>query len=79
MAHGGIFKTNSFKTKQVITRLATTIVWRNFSILSPKLVLAYAEDIFSESRLKNCAMQIWMMQVCRCFGLKKDFLVKKCI
>ena len=30
------------------------IVWRNFPILSPKLVLAYAEDIFiSDSRLKN--------------------------
>ena len=33
----------------------THIVWRNFSILSPKLVLAYAEDILSDSRLKNCA------------------------
>ena len=31
------------------------IVWRNFSILGPKLALAYAEDILSDSRLKNCA------------------------
>ena len=31
------------------------IVWKNFSILSPKLVLEYAEDILSDSRLKNCA------------------------
>ena len=31
------------------------IVWRNFSILGPKLVLAYAEDVLSDSRLKNCA------------------------
>ena len=33
--------------------LLSGIVWRNFSILSPKLVLAYAEDIFSDSRLKK--------------------------
>ena len=32
-----------------------TVVWKNFSILSPKLVLEYAEDILSDSRLKNCA------------------------
>ena len=31
------------------------IVWRNFSILNPKLVSAYAENILSDSRLKNCA------------------------
>ena len=31
------------------------IVWRNFSILGPKLVLAYAEDVLSDSVLKNCA------------------------
>ena len=31
------------------------LVWRNFSILSPKLVLEYAEDILRYSRLKNCA------------------------
>ena len=35
--------------------LRRTIVWKNFSILSPKLVLEYAEDILSDSRLKNCA------------------------
>ena len=28
------------------------VVWRNFSILGPKLVLAYAEDVLSDSRLK---------------------------
>ena len=31
------------------------LVWKNFLILSPKLVLAYAEDILCDSRLKNCA------------------------
>ena len=31
------------------------LVWRNFSILGPKLVLAYAEDIFSDFILKKCA------------------------
>ena len=31
------------------------LVWKNFSILIPKLVLEYAEDILSDSRLKNCA------------------------
>ena len=31
------------------------IVWRNVSILGPKLVLAYAEDVLSDFRLKNCA------------------------
>ena len=30
------------------------LVWKNFSILSPELVLEYAEDILSDSRLKNC-------------------------
>ena len=35
--------------------LVFKLVWRNFSILSPKLVLAYAEDILSDSRLKKCA------------------------
>ena len=25
----------------------TSLVWRNYSILNPKLVLAYAEDILS--------------------------------
>ena len=38
-----------------VCRLILVIVGRNFSILSPKLVLAYAEDILSDSRLKNCA------------------------
>ena len=28
------------------------VFWRNFSILGPKLVLAYAEDVLSDSRLK---------------------------
>ena len=32
---------------------ATHVVWKNFSILSPKLVLEYAEDILSDSRLKK--------------------------
>ena len=58
------------------------IVWRNFSILSPKLVLAYAENILSDSRLKNCdkSKSGW----CKSVGVerfeiwvKKDFLVKK--
>ena len=31
------------------------VVWKIFTILSPKLVLAYAEDISSDSRLKICA------------------------
>ena len=31
------------------------IVQKNFTILSPKLVLAYAEDILSDSGLKNRA------------------------
>ena len=31
------------------------LVWQNFSVLSPKLVLAYAEDIVCDSRLKKCA------------------------
>ena len=30
------------------------IVWKNFYILNPKLVLAYAEGILCYSRLKNC-------------------------
>ena len=34
---------------------AVPAVWRNFSILSPKLVLVYAENILSDSTLKNCA------------------------
>ena len=37
------------------TEPSSLIVWRNFSILSPKLVLEYAEDILSDSGLKNCA------------------------
>ena len=31
------------------------LVFRNFSTLSPKLVLAYAENSLSDSRQKNCA------------------------
>ena len=31
------------------------LVRRNFPTISPKLVSAYAEDILSDSRLKNCA------------------------
>ena len=38
-----------------ICRLILVIVGRIFSILNPKLVLRYAEDILSDSRLKNCA------------------------
>ena len=42
------------------------IVWKNFSILSPKLVLEYAEDILNDSRLKNCAKCKggWCKSVC---------------
>ena len=42
------------------------LVWKNFSILSPKLVLEYAEDILSDSRLKNCAKCKggWCKSVC---------------
>ena len=35
--------------------MTPVLVWRNFSILGPKLVLAYAEkpeDVLSDSRLK---------------------------
>ena len=39
----------------LIYTIFDSIVWRNFSILRPKLVLAYAEDILSDPTLKNCA------------------------
>ena len=62
--------------------LAKYIVWRNFSILSPKLVLAYAEDSLSDSRLKNCVK--FKSGWCKSVGVerfeiwnKKDFLGKK--
>ena len=54
------------------------LVWKNFSILSPKLVLEYAEDILSDSRLKNCAnakvddASLYVLSVLR-FGLKRGF------
>ena len=58
------------------------IVRRNFSILSPKLVLAYAENILSDSRLKNCAkcksgwcksVDVERFEI----SVKKEFLGKK--
>ena len=42
-------------TKHYAAAGALVVVWRNFSILGPKLVLAYAEDVLSDSRLKSCA------------------------
>ena len=68
----------------ILMILVAGIVWRNFSILSPKLVLEYAEDILSDSRLKNCAKckgddaSLCVLSVLR-FGLKRDFWGKKCI
>ena len=44
-----------YPIKYFHTLVVVIIVWRNFSILGPKLVLAYAEDVLSDSRLKNCA------------------------
>ena len=66
----------------ILINTPALIVWRNFSILSPKLVLAYAENILSDSRLKNCAKSKsgW----CKSVGverfeiwIKKDFFGKK--
>ena len=58
------------------------VVWKIFSILSPKLVLEYAEDILSDSRLKNCAKCKggWCKSVCvERFEIwvKKGFFGKK--
>ena len=49
-----------------MVRTFPILVWKNVSILSPKLVLEYAEDILSDSRLKNCAKCKggWCKSVC---------------
>ena len=58
----------------------STVVGRNFSIFSPKLVLTYAEDTLSDLDWK---IVLWFKSV-RCWafwdlGLKRISLVKKCI
>ena len=39
----------------VLSKLVMKKAGGIFPVLGPKLVLAYAEDILSDSRLKNCA------------------------
>ena len=53
-------------------------VWKNFPILSPKLILAYAEDILCDSRLKKNVLNanLQVLSILR-FGFKKNFFGKK--
>ena len=48
-----LYKCIHVKRRKMVASTFLSLVWKNFPILSPMLVLAYAEDIARDSTLKK--------------------------